>query len=363
MGSDPALELDWSLGSQAARLADWDTALRTGRTLAGPGPKVDAIERTALRAELAGAVTEAEGLVESFTGLALEGFRSRAWVMGRGDWIRQNLKGLQGLLEPLAERLLERRPDVAADRSTWSRKALGVQVGGVLGYVARRVLGQFDVFLPPDDEGLIYFVGPNVVEVERRFGLHPREFRIWIAIHEVTHRLQFSKAPWLRSEISGMVDGYLQTVSLDAKEVFEQLARAAEELRPGSHDTGPGGVFRLLTPEQRPMFERTQAMMSLLEGHASFVMNRVAADVVEDLPALRGALARRRAVSGWEHRLQRAIGFDQKVAQYDAGERFVEAVVDRIGMSGFNLVWEGPANLPRPEEVADPELWIARVAE
>ncbi|MEP6758273.1 MAG: zinc-dependent metalloprotease [Actinomycetota bacterium] len=362
MGPDPAVELDWLLGSQAARLADWDTALRTGRTVAGPGPKVTPEDRTALRVDLSAQVTEAESLVRTFTDLEVTGFRSRAWIMGRGDWIRQNLKGLQRMLEPLAQRIAEERPSTLSDRPTFSRKALGVQVGGLLGYVARRVLGQVDVFLPPDDEGLIYFVGPNLVDVERSFALPPRDFRMWVAIHEVTHRVQFSSAPWLRTELSAMVDGYLRTVSLEPKEIVEQLGRMVEQLRPGAPADGPGGILRLLTPEQRPLFERTQAMMSLLEGHASYVMNQVAADVVEDLPRLRGALARRRAVGGWEKRVQRAIGFDQKIAQYDAGERFVHEVVERIGMSGFNLVWQAAGNLPQHGEIDDPDRWIARVA-
>ena len=117
----------------------------------------------------------------------------------------------------------------------------------------------------------------------------------------------------------------------------------------------------MLTPEQRELFHRTQAVMSLLEGHASYVMNAVAKDVVEDLPRLQAALARRRAVGGFEKRLQRVIGFDHKVAQYDAGERFVGSVVERIGMPGFNLVWSEPANMPRPGEIDEPDRWIARV--
>jgi coenzyme F420 biosynthesis associated uncharacterized protein len=362
VGPDPAVEIDWSLGSLAARLADWDTALRTGRTIAGPGPTVTHEDRVALRADLSSQVTEAESLVRTFTDLGVVGFSSRAWVMGRGDWIRQNLKALQRMLEPLAERIAQERPGSLSDRPTFSRKALGVQVGGLLGYVARRVLGQVDVFLPPDDDGLIYFVGPNLIDVERGFALPPRDFRMWVAIHEVTHRVQFASAPWLRGELTSMVDGYLRTVSLEPKEIVEQLGKAFEQLRPGGPADGPGGILRLLTPEQRPLFERTQAMMSLLEGHASYVMNQVAADVVDDLPRLRAALARRRAVAGWEKRVQRAIGFDQKVAQYDAGERFVQEVVERIGMSGFNLVWAAPANLPQHGEIGDPDRWIARVA-
>ena len=314
-----------------------------------------------MRAELARHVTQAETLIAAFTGLEVAGFRSRPWVMGRGDWVRQNLKGLQRALEPLAQRIAEKRPDAMRDKPTFSRKALGVQIGGLLGYVSRRVLGQVDIFLPPDDDGLIYFVGPNLVEVERAFALPPHDFRLWVAIHEVTHRVQFSAAPWLRGELTGMIDTYLKSVSLDPKELLDQLARAVEELRPGSGSSGPGGILRLLTPDQRALFERTQAMMSLLEGHASYVMNQVADDVVDDLPRLQSALARRRAVGGWEKHVQRAIGFDQKVAQYDSGERFVRDVIDRIGMRGFNLVWAEAPNLPQPGEIGDPDRWIARV--
>jgi coenzyme F420 biosynthesis associated uncharacterized protein len=354
---DPVANLDWSLGSHASRLADWNTALDIGKRIAGPGPKVAPAERARLREDLAGHVVRAEGLVTDFTGLTVHGFRSRAWVMGRGDWIRQNIMALQRLMEPLAQRLLERRPDRPV-----GRKALGLQAGALLGYVSRRVLGQFDVFLPPDDEGLIYFVGPNMVEVERKYGLTPADFRLWVAIHEVTHRVQFSAATWLRGYLGGMVDEYLASVSLEPGELVAQLRNAVEELRAGTVDVrGPGGILLLLTPEQRGIFERTQAMMSILEGHASYVMNEVAKEHVRDLPRLRRALSARRSVQGPEKTLQRAIGFDQKIRQYDAGEAFVREVVQSQGMGGFNLVWEGPANLPSLAELSDVPRWIARV--
>ena len=129
---------------------------------------------------------------------------------------------MQRLLEPLAERIHEQRPE----RAVLARKALGAQIGAILGYVSRRVLGQFDVFLPPDDDGLIYFVGPNLIEAERRFALPPADFRLWIAIHEVTHRVQFDAAPWLHGHLAGLVEEYLSTVSLDAAELRAQLRRA-----------------------------------------------------------------------------------------------------------------------------------------
>lgn len=352
-----ATAVDWSMGSSASRLADWNTAVDVGRRIAGPGVPVPGAERARVREDLADLVPYAEQLISSFTGMQVHGFRSRPWVMSRADWMRANLNGLQRLIEPLAERILDGRPT----RAELKRKALGAQAGVLIGYVARKVLGQYDVFLPPDDEGLLYFVGPNLVEVERRFALPPRDFRLWVAIHEVTHRVQFGAATWLRGYLSAQVNEYLATVQLDSRQMMEQLKRAAQEVRAGADWRGMGGVFLLLTPEQRELFKRMQAMMSLLEGHASFVMNEVAREHVADVDRMRGALSTRRRSSGVERTFQKAIGFDQKIRQYDTGERFVRSVVERAGMSTFNLAWRSAADLPTLDEIAEPERWLARV--
>ena len=206
-----ATRVDWSMGSQAARLADWDAALAIGRRVAGPGVRVPPVERARMREDFAELVSFAEERITEFTALDPGGFRSRAWVMGRGEWIRANLGGLQRMLEPLAGRILAKQ----SGHGTLRRKALGAQAGGLLGYVSRRVLGQYDAFLPPDDEGLLYFVGPNVAETEARFGLPHRDFRLWISLHEVTHRVQFGGAPWLRTYLRELVDMYFGTVQFD----------------------------------------------------------------------------------------------------------------------------------------------------
>lgn len=355
-----ATQVDWSMGSQAARLADWDAAVAVGRRVAGPGVPVVAAERARMREDFAEVVPRSEELIRGFTALDPGGFRSRPWVMGRSEWIRANLRGLQRMLEPLAGRILAKQP---SGRGTIRRKALGAQAGALLGYVSRRVLGQYDAFLPPDDEGLLYFVGPNVAEVERRFALPPRDFRLWIAIHEVTHRVQFGAAPWLRGHIREQVDRYLGTISLDSKELARQLRRAVEEARSGADLRGMGALFFLLSPEQRSIVRHVQGVMSLLEGHASYVMNEVAEGHVHDLARMRRALAeRRRRAGGVERSFQRAIGFDKKIEQYDAGERFVRGVVARAGMEGMNLVWLAPEALPTIEEIAEPDRWVTRVA-
>jgi coenzyme F420 biosynthesis associated uncharacterized protein len=354
-----ATRVDWSMGSHAARLADWDTALSVGRRVAGPGVSVPAVERARMREDFADLVPLSEALVRDFTGLSNGSVRSRAWVMGRGEWIRANLGGLQRMLEPLADRILAKQSGQGAIR----RKAIGAQAGALLGYVSRRVLGQYDAFLPPDDEGLLYLVGPNVAEVERRFALPQRDFRLWISLHEVTHLVQFAAAPWLRGHIRDQIDRYLGGISLGSKELGEQLRRAVDEIRAGADPRGLGGLFLLLTPEQREVVMHVQGVMSLLEGHASFVMNEVGEGRVDELGRMRAALAeRRRRAGSVERTFQRAIGFDKKIQQYDAGEHFVREVVARAGMEAFNRVWLDPSALPSVEEVAEPDRWIERVA-
>ena len=310
-----------------------------------------------MREDFAELVPRSEELVRAFTGLTLEGFRSRAWVMSRGDWVHQNLRGMQRLLEPLAERMMSTHPN----RGEIRRVALGAQFGVLIGYVGRRVLGQYDVFLPPDDDGLLYFVGPNVAETERRFALPSDDFRLWISLHEVTHRVQFSAAPWLRQHMSTMIDGYLDTIELDPKQLMEQLRQAAEQAR--THGVrGLDLVLLLLTPEQRDLFHQMQSMMSVLEGHASFVMNEVAVGRVGDLDKLRRSLVARRQSRGLERGFQKVIGLETKMRQYDAGEKFVREVVARAGMEGLNRVWAEAAALPSTQEIAEPQRWVQRVA-
>ena len=351
--------IDWSMGSRAAALVDWGTVSQTGRRVGGSGPPTPSVERARMREDLAEVVPYAETLIEEFTGLSSDDPRARAWLMSRGEWVNANARGLQRLLEPLAERVL---PE-GAPRSELRRKALGAQIGALLGYVSRKVLGQYDAFLPPDDDGLLYFVGPNLVEVERRFQLPRRDFRLWVSIHEVTHRVQFGATPWLRPHLEGLIGRYVHTVQIDSREVFAQLRRAVDAVRRGADWRGMNGILLIMNDEQRALFARMQALMTLLEGHATFVMNEAAAGRVDDLDRMRNALRERRTSrTGVEKAFQQAIGFETKAKQYASGERFVRDVVTAAGMDGFNRVWRDEANLPSPEEIADPARWVGRVA-
>jgi coenzyme F420 biosynthesis associated uncharacterized protein len=353
-----ATKVDWTMGSNASRLVDWGVAADLGKTVGGPGPAISSLDRARMREDLARVVPEAQDVVGDLTGMHVEGFRARPWVMSRGEWVATNMTGLQRLLEPVAGRLLSDR-----SRSELRRKVLGAQIGILFGYVSRRVLGQYDVFLPPDDDGLLYFIGPNLAEVEQRFDLDGHEFRLWVSLHEVTHRVQFGGTPWLRGYLSGLIDAYLDTVQMDASQLFAQAKRAMDDVRSGAIDwRGPNALLLLLTPPQRDLFHRMQALMSLLEGHASYVMNVAAVGRLTQLERMRRALKERRNSSGAEKAFQRAIGLESKVRQYDVGEMFVRHVVDSVGWKGFNLVWRGEADLPTLDEIAEPGRWLQRVA-
>ncbi len=312
------------------------------------------------QADLDDVVARADDMVTRFTGLPTGGPPTRPWAMTRGDWVERNLRGLESVVGPLSDHLFARRPEGALSGAR--RKLMGGQVGLLLGYLGRKVLGQYDLFLPPDDREVLYFVAPNIAAAEARFGFRPADFRLWIALHEVTHRVQFTGVPWLRRYVGDLIDTYLRSIDLDARRLAEGLRRLVEEARSGGRWREMGWLYALLTPAQQDVFRRMQAVMAVLEGHGNYVMDVVGEDVVEGAGRMRRVLHERRNRGGVDRFVQRAVGLDVKVRQYDLGQRFILKVVERTGQEGFARVWERPENLPTLEEVARPEAWVERVA-
>ena len=343
----------------SARLVDWQSASRSARRFAGAAPHVVPAERAHLAEDVAEVVGHADKLVSELTGLSLDGGpASRPWVMTRGEWIDQNLRGFEQLLEPVARKLLFG----SKGSGTLRRRVLAVQLGGILGYLARKVLGQYDLFLPPDDRDLVYFVGPNIVELERKHGFPKPDFRLWLALHEVTHRLQFEAVPWLRGYVNELIGSYLGTVELDARKLLERLRQAYDEMRSGKAQQRDLGIlFALMSPDQRETFQRMQALMSLLEGHGNYVMETLSEGRVREAHRMQRTLQNRRRQQGFGRVVQRAVGLDVKVRQYDLGTRFVSEASILAGEHGFARVWERPDNLPTLEEIARPQDWVHRV--
>jgi coenzyme F420 biosynthesis associated uncharacterized protein len=345
--------------SPSSSLVDWGAAARIGSTVAGTGPELRRSDISRLHAEFQDVLAESDEAVMGFTGLRIEGPPTRPWVMTRPEWVETNLRAFERILEPVAGRLLGRRLHGAL--APVRRSVLAAQLGGIAGYLGRKVLGQYDLFVPVDDRELLYFVGPNVVEVERRFRFKARDFRLWLALHEVSHRAQFEGVPWLRGYLFGLVDSYLETMELDPRRLIQSLRRAREEARRSGHWREMGILFLLMTPAQRDTFRKMQALMSLLEGHGNYVMDRAAEGRVREAARMQRTLRQRRHGSALNRMVQRAIGLDAKVRQYDVGERFVARAVELAGPEGFARVWERPGHLPTLNEIAQPRAWVERV--
>jgi coenzyme F420 biosynthesis associated uncharacterized protein len=351
---------------------DWNVAVATARAIVRPGPAISPDEAHAVVAELRSMVPDAERHVAVFTGLTLPDVDVPVAVVDRLGWVKANVDGFRVALEPLVATLTEKRlarggsgEPKGVVHAVGSR-VTGAQVGTLMAYLASRVLGQFELFLPPGegDNGRLTLVAPNIVETERRLGVDPHDFRLWVTLHEVTHRTQFTAVPWLRPYFTSQVRAYIDASDLDPAQVLQRLRDAAGAVR-DAVTGGEGGslVEALQTPEQREIVSRLQALMSLLEGHGDYVMDGVGPAVVPTATTIRERFDERRKGSGPVDRvIRRLFGLDLKMRQYAEGEKFVRYVVDTAGMEAFNRVWDSPDSLPTPEEIADPAAWVARVA-
>lgn len=334
-------------------LVDWDLASSTAARLGPTGPVVDLDEATSTVADLRRLADEASVHVASHTGLEPLVPDAGVRVVDRGSWARVNVVGLQTVVKPLADKLAG-RPLV---NSLVGSKIAGMQAGALLAYLSGKVLGQYDVFAK--DPGQLLLVAPNIVSVERKIHATPRDFRLWVCIHEVTHRTQFTAVPWLRDHFLGEVRAFV-----DASEPAIQVWRSTGKVIDAAR--GKDGVSLLdamQTPEQRQILDRLTALLTLLEGHAEVVMDGVGPAVIGTVEQIRAAFERRRsAANPLEQYLRRLFGLDLKLRQYAQGRKFVSSVVARVGMPSFNQIFDSPATLPVLSELSDPDAWVARVA-
>ncbi|MFD0021870.1 zinc-dependent metalloprotease [Streptomyces sp. NPDC058382] len=365
-----------------AGMVDWNLAVATATRLVRPGPEISREEAREVVAELRRHAKAAEEHVRAFTRMIPEGTEPEdtpVLVVDRAGWIKANVAGFRELLRPLLDKMEERRSGGAggAVLGAVGSKVTGVEVGMLLSFLASRVLGQYETFAPATRElpasagggGRLLLVAPNIVHVERELEVDPHDFRLWVALHEETHRTQFTAVPWLRDHLQGEIQSFLDQTEVDPMTVLERLREAAQSLaggRPEGEEGEDGGrslVELVQTPAQREILGRLTAVMSLLEGHADYVMDGVGPEVVSSVGEIREKFQQRRArgASRLDQALRKLLGLDAKLRQYRDGERFVRAVVDEVGMDGFNRVWTSPNTLPTKAEIAKPEDWIARV--
>ncbi|MFG2225993.1 zinc-dependent metalloprotease [Streptomyces sp. NPDC048644] len=365
-------------------MVDWNLAVATATRFVRPGPEVSRDEARAIVAELRRHARSSEEHVRAFTRMAQPGPAGEAphdtpvLVVDRPGWIKANVAGFRAVLKPLLDKMETRRSNGpgGAVLGAVGGKVTGVELGMLLSFLSSRVLGQYETFAPASRElpaaaqgGRLLLVAPNIVHVERELEVDPHDFRLWVCLHEETHRTQFTAVPWLRDHIEGEIQSFLAETDIDPGTLLERLREAAQSLagaRPEGEEGEDGGrslVDLVQTPVQREILGRLTAVMSLLEGHADFVMDGVGPDVVPSVAEIREKFQKRRASGAGrlDLALRKLLGLDAKLRQYRDGERFVRAVVDDIGMDGFNRVWTSPNTLPTKQEIAAPADWVARV--
>jgi len=337
----------------AREMVDWDLAVRLGAKLGGDGPVVSRTEADAVVAELRADAGRATGLVKEFTGLDAAADTAPVLVVDRAGWVQANADAFATVLAPVVDKLMQKKPPAGIAR-TVGAKVTGAEVGGLLGFLSGKVLGQFDPFFDP--HGRLLLVAPNIVQVERELEVDPTDFRLWVCLHEETHRVQFTAVPWLRDHLFGEINALAATMDLPSL-LDDGLTRAIEAIK------GNGNLLdAVASPEQREIMDRVTGVMSLLEGHADVVMDDVGPSVIPSVAEIREAFNRRRKGVGTLDRiLRRLLGLEQKMAQYRDGAVFVRTVVDKAGMERFNAVFADAANLPSKEEIHHPKRWMDRV--
>lgn len=379
---------DGAAGDEGPRraLVDWAVAERVATwAIARRPPSVD-YDPAVLSGAFAEATAQAEQLVSAATGWRAP-TPARSVVTDRAGWARANVASFQRLLAPVLVKFERRKEEKKAERRrvgglpSWlvdlpepiagtiagaGRSVSGAELGAVLAWMSTRVLGQYDMLLTEDmaeTQDLLYYVGPNVVELEERHGFPPEEFRLWLALHEVTHRCQFTAIPWMRDYFVSLVREGLGSLDPDPSRFAEALRRMAEEIRAGRNPLRDNGALGLVaTPEQLEGLHRIQALMSLLEGHGDVTMDRAGAAVIPHAARFGEVLRQRRnQTRGLARLLQQLIGMEAKFRQYEEGERFIAAVEESGGPELLDRAWRGPEWLPSLAEIRDPSAWIARV--
>lgn len=317
---------------------DYRAARRVGRAAIPLGPPLSPREASEVAAGLRDAAAASVEHAARVTALPSPPDAGPMLVVDRTTWVDANVDMVRALLAEASG-----EAGHSGLRGRLEGLANGAQVGGALAFLSGRVLGQYVPFGPPR----LLLVAPNVAKLERSLGVEPDDFRLWVCLHEQTHRLQFAAAPWLRTYLAGQLGELL------AAEDVDEPGRRGPRL--------PSSVIDLVvTPAQRVVFDKVTAAMSLLEGYADVMMDRVGPEVVPTVAAIRERFQGYRERGGWSRVVNKLLGMDLKLAQYRDGAAFCRAVIDRVGVVGLNAVYESSGLLPTLEEIHRPEAWLAR---
>jgi coenzyme F420 biosynthesis associated uncharacterized protein len=346
-----------------ATMVDWTIALNTARKLVKAGPDISREGAAEAVASLRVAAGRAEAYVTQVTGLQTPSATAPVLVVDRPGWIQANLDGFRQILAPLTAKAAAKLQNPTLQGV--GARVTGVEVGALLSYLAPKVLGQFDPFFPGapgQPGGRLLLVAPNIVAVERELKVPAADFRLWVCLHEETHRVQFTAVPWLRDHMNAAIAEVVDATDLDSAAVVQMLRDAVRKIVDATRSGEELSIVDLVqTPAQRETVDRITAVMSLLEGHADVVMDGVGPDVIGSIEEIRAKFNVRRQGQGFDKIIRRLLGLDAKMRQYRDGAEFCRQVIAEVGMEGFNKVWTSPETLPSKAEIMHPALWVARV--
>jgi coenzyme F420 biosynthesis associated uncharacterized protein len=342
-------------------MVDWSLARRIARLSSADGAPVD------LGVDLAGWARSAEAAVSEYSGLTLAAPAPPVREVSRADWVDANLSTLAELLDPVAGRLegrMERAGPLAGALRLGAQATLAAEAGLVMGFVSQRVLAQYDLsLLAPEPDPSLLFVSRNLDNAVRRLDVDRESFLAWVVTHEMTHVFQFQGVPWLRDHLGGLLREYLETVEVRIERGAAGGLPSLPDVSKLVSDFREGGLAALVqSREQREILARVQAAMSVIEGYSDHVMDALAPQLVPKPEGLREAMERRRASkSAPERIIERLLGLDMKLRQYELGARFCAAVVEAAGVDALNRVWESPESLPTTRELDHPDEWLVRI--
>ncbi len=348
-----------------ATAVDWSTAERVALRATGREPFAESYHYSSLAPDFDELTAQAEAAVSETTGLYSLAGPARARVTDRAGWVRANVATFERLLRPVSEKFGDRL--ARSPFAPVATRVAGAELGALLGWMSGRVLGQYDLLVieddKPEEQDLVYYVGPNIIALEKTYAFPPREFRLWLALHEVTHRAQFTGVPWMREHFLGLVGQTLGGIDPDPGALLNALGHAAQELRNGRNPLDEGGLAAVFaSPDQRDALTHLSGLMSLLEGHGDITMDRAGADRIPNAERFGRVLRQRRQQTNPFLRLvQRLTGLEAKMRQYEAGEDFIREVERHGGTALLDRAWESAVNLPTISEIRSPQSWIDRV--
>jgi coenzyme F420 biosynthesis associated uncharacterized protein len=362
------------LGRRAERaarrgLVDWGTVERTAIRCAEKAPgRLSALELRAADGAYRESMARIVPRLSEALGTQLPGVVERATVVDRAGWVRANVGTFRQLISRMEDELLDQVvPEggglTRATMALANRWVTSQQLGYLLGFMGTRVLGQYDLAMlsAEAEDGRLLFVEENVRSTAHALGIPVAPFRTWIALHETTHAFEFEAHPWLRPYLAERLERQLSLFSGSASTLGRDTLRAIGRALRGESG-GEHWMESLMSDEQKRLFRETQAVMSLLEGFSDYIMDEVGSGLVPEVEKISARFhERRQRRSGFERAILRLTGMDLKLEQYAKGERFVRAVAEARGRPALSRLWDGPATLPTPEEIAEPDRWITRV--